>query len=673
MTSCKLIVKNVHKNIRDYLIYFLTLTISISLFYSFNSISDQPAFSEMGITRTFLYDQLGILLSTLSVLIAFVLAFLIIYANQFLLKRRKKELGIYMVLGMKKGRISRIFAGETLCVGVIALVTGLCLGFALSQAISLVALKLFAIELSKFQFVFSMGAIQKTVLCFAVIFLIVMFFNVWSVSSVQLIDLLTASRKNETAQSGRRILPVLMFIVSLTCIIFAGVLFYRNGILPSRENMSFQTAGVSLVAGTFLFFYSLSTVLVQIIRAKKKVYLRGLNTFLVQQIGSKIRTNYFILSIVCGLLTVTICAVSIGVSTALAMNELSEAATPYDLNVMSNVGMDGDSSILEYLVSKDADLSGYAENMEQISIYEADLTYGSFFANQNVKLWPIDEGILDSGVSVLAVSDFNRALAMQGKEEVTLAENQYLLNCNYKGTYPYVKKALENHKDLVLAGVSLQRASDTVLEETYFMTSVGNNDRGTLIVPDAVAQRLMKDINVLLVQYRPDADSDAILQKMIPIGLDDTHGYRYAEKNMMYDMFYGINALVTFLCCYIGFVFLLICAALLALKQLTETTDNIYRYGLLQKLGAKREQINRTLLSQTAIFFAAPLAVAGVFSTVLMGKAMEIVEEFMNIHISTNMVFTVVLFLVVYGSYFLATYLSCKRMVIEHQNKRLED
>ena len=673
MTSCKLIMKNVGKNIRDYLIYFLTLMISVSVFYAFNSISDQPAFSEMGMTKTLLYDQLGILLSTLTVLIAVVLAFLIIYANQFLLKRRKKELGLYMVLGMKKGRISRIFAGETFCVGVIALVTGLCLGVALSQGISLVALKLFAIELSKFQLVFSMGAFQKTALCFAVIFLLVMTFNVWSVSSVQLIDLLTAGRKNETSQNRSCLLPVLLFLVSLACILSSGVMFYRNGILPSRENRSFQVAGILLVAGTFLFFYSLSTVLVQVLRANSNIYLRGLNTFLVRQIGSKIRTNYFIMTIVCGLLTVTICAVSVGVSTALAMNELSGSATPYDLNVLSNVSMDGDSSILEYLASKDADLSDYAENMEQISIYEADFTYGSLFEGQNVELWPIDEGISDSGVSVLAVSDFNRALKMQGKEPVALTENQYLLNCNYKGTFQYVEKALESHADLVLAGIPLQRASDTVLEETYFMTSVGNNDRGTLIVPDAVAHSLTKDVNVLLVQYRPDADSDAVLQKMIPIGLDDTYGYRYAEKNMMYDMFYGLNALISFLCCYIGLIFLVICAALLALKQLTETTDNIYRYGLLQKLGAKKEQINRTLLSQTAIFFAAPLAVAGIFSAVLMGKAMEIVEEFMNIHISTNMVFTVVLFLVVYGSYFLATYLSCKRMVVEHQNKRMEE
>ena len=673
MTSCKLIIKNVRKNIRDYMIYFSTLMISVSVFYAFNSISDQPAFSEMGMTKTLLYDQLGILLSTLTVLIAVVLAFLIIYANLFLLKRRKKELGLYMVLGMKKGRISRIFAGETFCVGVIALVTGICLGVALSQGISLVALKLFAIELSKFQLVFSVGAFQKTALCFAVIFLLVMTFNVWSVSSVQLIDLLTAGRKNETSQNRSRLLAILLFFVSLACILSSGMMFYRNGILPSRENRSFQVAGILLVAGTFLFFYSLSTVFVQVLRANSNVYLKGLNTFLVRQVGSKIRTNYFIMTIVCGLLTVTICAVSVGVSTALAMNELSGSATPYDLNVLSNVSMDGDSSILEYLASKDADLSGYAENMEQISIYEADFTYGSLFEGQNVELWPIDEGISDSGVSVLAVSDFNRALAMQGKEPVALTENQYLLNCNYKGTFQYVEKALESHADLVLAGIPLQRASDTVLEETYFMTSVGNNDRGTLIVPDAVVHSLTKDVNVLLVQYRPDADSDAVLQKMIPIGLDDTHGYRYAEKNMMYDMFYGLNALISFLCCYIGLIFLLICAALLALKQLTETTDNIYRYGLLQKLGAKKEQINRALLFQTAIFFAAPLAVAGIFSAVLMGKAMEIVEEFMNIHISTNLGFTVVLFLVVYGSYFLATYLSCKRMVVEHQNKRMEE
>ena len=128
-----------------------------------------------------------------------------------------------------------------------------------------------------------------------------------------------------------------------------------------------------------------------------------MNTFLVRQIGSKIRTNYLVVTIVCGLLTITICAVSIGASTALAMNELSKAATPYDLNVLSNVSTDGDSNISEYLATHDVAMRDYAENMEQISIYEADMTYSELFEGQNVELWPIDEEVSNSKVAIISV------------------------------------------------------------------------------------------------------------------------------------------------------------------------------------------------------------------------------------------------------------------------------
>ena len=308
--------------------------------------------------------------------------------------------------------------------------------------------------------------------------------------------------------------------------------------------------------------------------------------------------------------------------------------------------------------------------MEQISIYEGDFTYSDLWRGQTVDLWKIDEKLPENNISVITISDFNRAMAMQDKPPVDLNTNEFLLNCNYKGTLPFIKNALQESEHIICNSVSLERASDQVLEETYFMTSVGNNDRGTLIVSDDAVKGLEKEANVLLVNYKAETDSDEVLQKMIPIGLDEAHGYRYAEKNMMYDMFYGMNALVSFLCCYIGLIFLLICAALLALKQLTETTDNIYRYGLLQKIGANEKQMNRSLCIQTAIFFAAPLVAAGGISAVLMNKAMEIVEDFMNIHISTNVFFTIIFFLIIYGSYFLATYLSCKQMVKENQNKK---
>lgn len=666
MTSCKLVFRNLRKNLRDYLIYFLTLTLAVSLFYAFNSLSDQPAFAEMSMTRRLLYDQLSGLMAALSVVVAIVLGFLIVYANQFLRKRRKKELGLYQLLGMKRGRISRVFAGETFCVGVLSLAAGLVLGVALSQGVSLIALRLFAVALENYRFVLSWPALRQTVLCFAVIFLLVMAFNAVSVAHMRLIDLLTAGRQNESLGPERPVISALAFALALLCIGLGWGLFARNGLLPVKGNPSFQIAGAALVVGTVLLFYAVASVFLRAMQADSRFYLHGLNAFLVRQIGSKIRTNYMILSVICGLLTVTICAVSIGASTALTMNELAQAATPYDLNVTSDVERDGDGDIAAYLTANSVPIDAYAETMTQISIYASDLTYADLFAGQTLQLWPIDASLPETPVSIVSLSDFNRALALQGRAPVTLGEDSYLLNGNYKGTYRYLAEALHTRPVLTVSGVTLTAGAETPLQETYFMNQIGNNDRGTLIVPDAVAAKLTKAVNILLVRYKPDTSPDAVLQSMLPIGLDDAHGYRYAEKTMMYDMFYGINALVTFLCCYVGIVFLLICAALLALKQLTETSDNVYRYSLLQKLGAQPLQIDRTLFAQIAVFFAAPLAVAGVYSLLFVQKGTEVVETFMNLHISTNLVCTAVLFLLIYGGYFLATYLACRRMVADH-------
>ena len=666
MTSCKLIFRNVRKNIRDYLVYFLTLMLSVSLFYAFNSIHSQPALADLGATKQLLADQLGILISALSVIVAVVLSFLIVYANRFLLRRRKKELGIYMLLGMKKGRMARIFAGETLCVGLLSLVCGLAFGLALSQGLSLLSLRLFAVDVSEFQMVFSADALRQTVLCFALIFLIVMVCNVRSIAGVKLIDLLTAARKNEGLAVRNPAVQVLLLLLSVLCILAAGAIFQRYGILPSRENAWFQTAAALLAAGTVLFFFSLSSVLLTVLPSVRSVYLRGLNAFLCRQIGSKIRTDFLTLSVVCGLLTVALCGISVGVSSAVTMNEASKAALPFDLNVWADVDVSGDTDIAAYLRSRGVDLNRYASEMTQITLYESELTYADLFEGQDVRLWPIDSALPDIAVNIVSLSDFNRSLALQGKEPVSLEGDAFLINCNYKGTLEYITAFLRSDQPVTLGGVTLRAQSAEVLNETFFMSSVGNNDRGSLIVPDAVARTLTKAGNMLLVQYREDTDSDEVLQQMIPIGLEwETEGYRYTEKNMLNEMYYGSCALLVLLCCYIGLIFLLVCAVLLSLKQLTETADNVYRYGLLQRLGAPDRLVYGTLFQQVSVFFLAPLPLAGLFSAFGMGKVTAIVSEFMNMHISTHIGVTVLMLLLVYGGYFLATYCSCRQMVRE--------
>ncbi len=667
MTTIKLIFRNVWKNIRDYMIYFLTLMLSVSLFYSFNSIQSQPALKELDVTRKLLSDQLGVWISVMSVIVAVVLAFLIVYANQFLLKRRKKELGIYILLGMEKQKISWIFVGETICIGILSLISGLLVGILLSQGLSLFSLRLFAIELTGFEVIFSISALKKTIGCFVLIFIIVILFNVRTVSKVKLIELFTASRKNETLFVKNKKIHVFLLCLAVICIAASGCLIHWYGILPSRDNAWFQVAAVLTAVGTILLFFSGTAVIFLTVQNNKNIYLKKLNTFLCRQIGSKIQTNFISLAIVCGLLTVTICGVSVGVSTAVTMNEASKTALTFDLNVVADIELAGDTDVVEYLLTKEVDMEAYAQIMEQISFYEADMTYGDLFEGQKVKLWQLDEELPNCKVSLISLSDFNRSMVMQGKEEIQLGENEFLLNCNYEGTFRYIDNFLRGHDTITINGCHLQAASKEVLQETYWMTSIGNNDRGTFIVPDYVVALLEKDINCLLVQYKEDIDANEVLSKMLPIGLEkEIEGYGYTEKSMLNSIYYGVTAIPVFLCCYIGLIFLLICAAILALKQLTETADNIQRYGLLQKLGADEKALNSALFRQIMIFFVAPLVVAGVFSAFTIRKVIVIIEEFMNMHIATNIGYTVGMFLVVYGGYFLATYLTCKRMVAEN-------
>ena len=184
------------------------------------------------------------------------------------------------------------------------------------------------------------------------------------------------------------------------------------------------------------------------------------------------------------------------------------------------------------------DMGLYAEEMIQINARDSGLTYGELFRGQDLSLWNIDRGLSDVTLYAISLSDFNRAMTLQGKAPYSLGEDEFLLNCNYEGNLGYVRTALEQTHKLVIAGTELKSASDAPLEETWFMTSVGNNDRGTLIVPDRIAENLSRDMNVLLVRFKPDADSRELIQKLIPIGLDDAHSYRYMEKKMMYDTYF---------------------------------------------------------------------------------------------------------------------------------------
>ena len=171
MMLFNLSLKNIRKSFKDYAIYFFTLILGVAIFYIFNSLESQTVMLKLNSSTKDIIKLMNNVLSGVSVFVSFILGLLIVYANQFLMKRRKKEFGIYMILGMSKKQISKILLVETITIGLISLVIGLVLGVALSQVMSIVVANMFEADMTKFTFVFSLSAWIKTMIYFGIMYL----------------------------------------------------------------------------------------------------------------------------------------------------------------------------------------------------------------------------------------------------------------------------------------------------------------------------------------------------------------------------------------------------------------------------------------------------------------------------------------------------------------------
>ena len=283
----KLSIKNMKKSFKDYAIYFLTLVLGVAIFYMFNSLDSQQAMLEVSASTREIIKLMISMLGYVSVFVAVVLGLLIVYANNFLINRRKREFGIYMTLGMGKRQISKIILIETILVGVLSLITGIIIGVFASQFMSILVGKLFEADMTKFQFVFSKDACIKTCLYFAIMYIAVMIFNTITISRYKLINLLTAIKKNETVKIKNPVLSILVFLAG------AGILGYSYWKVTGGVE-SLSTADKLLpiivmgIVGTIAIFWSLSGFVLKVVQTRKNIYLKGTNMFVLRQLNNKI-------------------------------------------------------------------------------------------------------------------------------------------------------------------------------------------------------------------------------------------------------------------------------------------------------------------------------------------------------------------------------------------------
>ncbi|WP_291627255.1 ABC transporter permease [Clostridium sp.] len=657
----KLAFRNLKRSFKDYAIYFLTLVFGVCIFYTFNSIESQSIMMELSEVQASAFEQVDLIMGYASIFVAFVLAFLIIYANNYLIKRRKKEFGIYMTLGMDKGNLSRIIFFETLLVGIISLAIGLGIGVILSQGLSVLTAKMFKVNLLKFKFVFSYSAMIKTLISFGIIYILVLMFNSMSIRKIQLIDLINSSKKNENIKVRNIWISVFIFIVSLIMIGYAYYLILDNG----TATLGISVSGTSILlgaVGTFLFFFSLSGFLLKLVQSNKKLYLKDLNMFVLRQINSKINSVFLSISFICLSLFIGICMLAGGLGINSTLNAEVEDLTQFDETIWNFEGID----IYEYLKERNLDIRDYSKDYVSYINYKGDLKYSDLLSSEDMKkgkdLYPIAS---NSEVQIISLTKFNEVMKMLNKDPIELKDGEYALFSDIDHLMDSLNNVLESNKKIEINGNTLTPATKEVIEVVAYNQMMKNN-LCTIIVKDNIVSGLTPWTSYLNINYNEGNESN-INEKINDIReeakKENDNLIYYATREEIIADSSSIGAIISYLGIYIGGVFLIVSAAVLALQQLSESTDNISRYNLLKKIGVDEDIINKSLLTQIAIYFLMPLSLALIHSIAGLEYSKRIVTLFGSINIMKNILIALAVLVIIYGGYFVATYLGAKKNI----------
>lgn len=721
---CKLAWGNVRRAGRGYLVYLLTLTLGVTVFYAFNTISMQVDIA--GIDEEGLAQVMGSMLGYLTYFLAGVMAFLMVYANNFIMKRRKKEFGLYQVLGMGRGRVATIMALETVIVSVVAFVAGIVLGVGLSQLMTFFTASLFKTQIANFHFFFSVHAFNLTLACMLVMFVLTLLLNLRAVRRTKLIELMGAERRNESIKTRNPWIAIAIFAVG---VVLVGVAYYRllrdgfpltaTDSKPQEPMNQFGITTAMVTVGTFALFWGLSGMLIKLLQSLRGVYWRGLNMFIVRQLAAKVNTVCFSMGVIAMLLFLAITSVTCGMSIANVMNENLERYTPADMSqtyvyytpdtldyykeyvnpseadrmVLADTTVDlypawhgkDKSADNNDETGKKVNIADVAGEHVQIDSYlsypfggsSPSVSAGEMCKTMGEKLPKAFGGSKPDaiGLFVTPASQYNKLRQMMGEEPVSIGRDQYLLTCDMGGELIdlYTKYMAGGHA-LTLGGHTLKPATDKSDEDT---AAIANSAMGSNLGTVVVADELLSQINLqpysssLLVNYKQGMDTTeadesieyTVLDNLLVDGKEPGSWGIFITRSEMYTQAAQMNGLISYLAIYIGFVLVVACAAILSIQQLSNVADGSRSYRVLAQIGCDDRQIRHSVMAQQAVFFLFPLAVGLAHSFVALKVIIELVSIFGNMSIGGTVGLTCAIFLAAYGGYFLVTYLMSTGMV----------
>ncbi|WP_298467341.1 FtsX-like permease family protein [uncultured Psychrobacillus sp.] len=681
MMLCKLSLKNITKSMKDYAIYFFTLILGVAIFYVFNAIDSQTVMFKVSGRTYEIIKLMTSILSAISVFVSFILGFLIIYASRFLIKRRNKEFAIYLTLGMSKRKISLILFFETLLIGLISLIIGLGLGVFLSQLMSVLVANMFEADMTKFQFVFSQSACLKTLIYFGIMYLIVIIFNTIIINKYKLIDLLSSSKKSEKVKLKNPYVCIVIFIIS---VIVLGLAYYlvTDGFEKLTTADQILIPIIMGIVSTFTLFWSMSGLILKLVMSLKNIYYKGLNSFIVRQISSKINTMVFSMTIICLMLFVTICVLSSSLSLKNSMTKNLKELVPMDIEFTKPVNREegngfseieaNDSKISIEKTLENLNLNPEEEFKDTLSfnIYEDEsIILKSLLINSLDEIYKEYPFLLyNQTIDLMKLNDYNALAEKFNLEKYNLKENEYIVIVNYDYMASIINTGLKNNPELLLNNETYHSKYKKCQDGFYELNSSRSNT-GFIVLPDKALENHTSIAEFLVANYKNDKEkTEDKIDEVLSNNYNKTTWLTYNSKIDIAKASVGLGSLVTFVGLYLGIIFLISSAAILALKELSESTDNKERYNMLRKIGASEEMLNSALFKQIGIFFATPLLLAIIHSIFGIKFANFLLESMGTKGLLLSNIMTAIFLVTIYGGYFILTYLCSKNIISKRTN-----
>lgn len=641
----KLVLRNMKRSLKDYIIYIATITISVGILFAFLSIAFSENISKLAENMANLQNTLIIL----SILIMFVFSFLINYAMKFIIKRRKKEFGTYMLLGMEAKFIFKMFFAENLILGVSSYIIGLPLGLLIYNLLHAMIMHLFecpfSIELSV-----SFRALFLSLILFLIIYGFSAVRSSKEVARMKIKDLIYGARYNEMPRLKH---PIVRLTLSLVFIIICLGSMYM---ILSAFKLSDNRAFILIIFGLFgltLGIYGLHASLPIYIyilkKGTKKWRYKGTNMFLAGQITSKINSTSKIIASSAITLTFALILLMGGLSFGAVYKSNIQYEAPFDITVALDVDIDSFKGVIDFIETK-TDIKDYIE----YKIYHAN--------EEELKDYPI-----------LRLSDYNKLREMIDLDAKIIKDNQFIIHSEEWFVRKAIEERLAEKNDLIINGVQLHSDKELIFTEPFEQSRTNGNLGYILVVPDYICDNLLSNKSRLVLSTIKPADQD--LRKQLnqfiredwQVNINDYSSQGDSQGRITLHI--GVKSwsvansltglsILSFGSIYISLILFLITGTILSLQQSSEATENKYRFILLKKLGTRESDMLGIIKKQIGIYFALP-SVVPILLTLIIGLIMNsmfgkhILVE--NLILSYTAI-ALVIFLVVYSSYMVLSY-----------------